>query len=213
MRCASLMSSLLLKEYTSRYPQGALSELPAVAAGDLRRANHGFMVRPCLIALAGLAAALVTECTAQLPSKQAAVSANANASLRAFLQVFDTGLEDHIVAAIADLNGDGRREAVVYLTSKHWCGSGGCTTLILVRDDDYWRLLSKIPITRPPIRLLRTKSNGWRNIGVWVQGGGIQPGYEAELRFDGKTYPANPSMPRARPLKGKTEGEMLIGLP
>ena len=45
------------------------------------------------------------------------------------------------------------------------------------------------------------------------QGGGIQPGYEAELRFDGKTYPANPSVPPARPLKGKPEGEMLIAPP
>jgi hypothetical protein len=85
--------------------------------------------------------------------------------------------------------------------------------LILVPEGDSWRLLTKVSITRPPIRLLRTVSNGWRNIGVWVQGGGIQPGYEAELRFDGKTYPPNPSMPPARPLADKPEGQTLIAPP
>jgi len=171
------------------------------------------MVRACLLAVPVMVAALVTECTAQSASKQAEVSANANASLRAFLQGFDSDLKDHFVAAVADLNGDGIPEVIVYLTSNDWCGSGGCTTLILVRDGDSWRLVGRIPITRPPIRLLRTKSNGWRNISVWVEGGGIRPGYEAELRFDGNAYPANPSMPPARPLKGKPEGEILITQP
>jgi hypothetical protein len=169
------------------------------------------MHRSSLVALAGiLIGTLVPASFAQSVPKQAEVSAQAKRSLRAFLQTFDGDLKDRFVAAFADLNSDGRPEAIVYLTSNDWCGSGGCTTLILVPDGDSWRLLTKTPITRPPIRLLRTRSNGWRNIGVWVQGGGIQPGYQAELRFDGKTYPSNPSMPPARPLAGMAEGEMLI---
>jgi len=131
-------------------------------------------------------------------------------SLRAFLEHFDADLKGRFTDALVDLNGDGTPEAVVYLSSNDWCGSGGCTTLILVRDGDSWRLLTKVTITRPPIRVLATKSNGWRSISVWVHGGGIQPGYEAELRFDGKAYPANPTMPPARPLKGKPEGQTLI---
>ena len=131
-------------------------------------------------------------------------------SLRRFLHGFDSSLKDRFVAAFTDLNGDGKPEAIVHLTSNEQCGSGGCTTLVLVRDGDSWRVLGNISITRPPIRVLTTKSNGWRNIAVWVQGGGIQPGHEAELRFDGKTYPTNPSVPPARPIIGRAEGQVVI---
>jgi hypothetical protein len=131
-------------------------------------------------------------------------------SVRQFLQGFDTDLNDRFVAAFTDLNGDGKPEAIVHLTSNDWCGSGGCATLILTRDGGSWRVLTKVSVTRPPIRVLKTKSNGWRNIAVWVQGGGIQPGYEAELRFDGKAYPTNPTVDPARHVVGKAEGEIVI---
>jgi hypothetical protein len=45
---------------------------------------------------------------------------------------------------------------------------------------------------------------------VWVQGGGIQPGYEAELRFDGNAYPSNPSVIPARPLVNRPHGQIVI---
>lgn len=133
-----------------------------------------------------------------------------DASVRDFLKAFDSDLKGRFVVGFADLNGDGKPEAIVHLTSSDWCGSGGCTTLVLLRDADLWRLVTKIPITRPPIRVLTTKSNGWCSIAVWVQGGGIQPGYEAELRFDGKSYPTNPSIAPARRLVEDVTGEVLI---
>jgi hypothetical protein len=168
------------------------------------------MHRTCFVALTVILIGAFVPATAQTVPKQARVPAQANRSLRAFLQTFDGDLKDRFVAALADLNGDGTPEAIVYLTSNDWCGSGGCTMLILVAEGDSWRLLTQVSIARPPIRLLRPVSNSWRNIGVWVQGSGIQPGYEAELRFDGNTYPENPSVPPARPLKGKPQGEILI---
>jgi hypothetical protein len=72
------------------------------------------------------------------------MSAQPMQSLKAFLQRYDTDLKDRFVAGFSDLNGDGKPEAIVYLTSNGWCGSGGCTTLVLIRDADSWRLLSKI---------------------------------------------------------------------
>jgi hypothetical protein len=131
-------------------------------------------------------------------------------SVRRLLQDFDGGLKDRFVAAFSDLNGDGRPEAIVHLTNNEWCGIGGCATLVLVRDGDSWKVLGKISISRPPIQVLTMKSNGWRSIAVWVQGGGIQPGHEVELRFNGKTYPTNPSVAPARPTVGKPEGEVVI---
>jgi hypothetical protein len=134
----------------------------------------------------------------------------AEQSLKRFLQTFDDDKTTRYVAAFRDLNNDGKPEAIVYLISKEWCGSGGCNTLILTRDDDSWRIVTNITITRPPIRVLRKTSNGWHDLSVWVQGGGIQPGYEAELQFNGKTYPRNPSTPPARRLAGEVPGEIVV---
>ena len=111
--------------------------------------------------------------------------------------------------AFADLNGDGSREAVVYLEGRYLCGSGGCHTLVFRYDRSSYRLISDIPITRPPIRLLEGTTNGWRDLSVWVSGGGLS-GHEAILPFDGNSYPTNPSMSPAREMRGNMPGEVLI---
>jgi len=127
------------------------------------------------------------------------------ATVRHYLQTLDVGKETQYAVAFKDLNGDGVDEAIVYLMGGGWCGSGGCTTLVLKKEGDSWATVSRITITRPPIRVLTSVSKGWHDLGVWVQGEGTQPGYEAELVFDGKSYPRNPTTPPARP-----SGEVLI---
>jgi len=112
--------------------------------------------------------------------------------------------------AFVDLDGDGKNEVIVYLAGRQFCGSGGCPTLVLASELSSYRVVTEITITRLPIRVLRTSSNGWRNIAVLVSGGGVQPGYEAELRFNGSTYPSNPSVPPARRLAAKIRGEVVI---
>ena len=109
-----------------------------------------------------------------------------------------------------DLNGDGTAEVIVYVTGQRWCESSGCVMLVLERKGLTYRVVTRTTITRPPIRVLTSSSHGWHNIGVWVQGGGTQPGYEAELRFDGKTYPGNPSMPPARRLIKTVPGKIVV---
>ncbi len=163
-----------------------------------------------IVALAAVvcSALLVATCLAQAQRKPDAPASPAEESLRRFLQTFDDDKTTRYIAGFRDLNADGTPEAIVYLMGK-WCGSGGCNTLILTRDGSSWKIVANIRITRPPIRVLTSTSNGWRSIGVWVQGGGIQPGYEAELRFDGKTYPKNPSVPPAHRLKNPA-GEVVI---
>jgi hypothetical protein len=137
-------------------------------------------------------------------------------SLKRFLQselkelLADDDKTTRYLAAFVDLNGDGTSEAIVYVTGQTWCGTGGCNMLILARDGISWRVVTETTVTRTPIPVLTTASNGWRNITVWVQGGGIQPGYEAELRFDGKTYPENPSVPPARRLTREVPGRVVL---
>jgi hypothetical protein len=129
--------------------------------------------------------------------------------LRNYLSDWPEDKTTRFIAAFVDLKGDGKQEAIVYLSGQGWCGSGGCVTLILAPEGSSYRLVTKTTTTRPPIRVLARASNGWSNIAVWVQGGGIQPGYEAELRFDGKTYPTSPSVPPAQP-SGNAAGIVVV---
>jgi len=100
-------------------------------------------------------------------------------------------------ARYVDLSGGGeKKEALIYLTGDGWCGSGGCTLLIVKQTDAGFKIVSRIPATRTPIMLLKSKSHGWRNIGVFLQGGRLVEGYEAELRFNGAKYRYPPMPPR-----------------
>jgi hypothetical protein len=131
-------------------------------------------------------------------------------SLRQFLRTQDRNRSTRYVARLVDLNGDGSPEAVVYLTGPYWCGSGGCTALILAPKGGSWRIVTRLTIVQLPVRVLSSTSHRWHDLAVWVQGGGIQPGYEALLRFNGRSYPSNPSVPPARRLRQGTQGEVII---
>jgi hypothetical protein len=131
-----------------------------------------------------------------------------DAAIRQSLGV-DAGSFRYYSRAI-DLNGDGRDETVVYVVSPMYCGTGGCNTLVFTPRDGGLREVSSLSITRPPIVAAETTSNGWRDLVVHVSGGGILPGYDARLRFDGRSYPGNPSVPPAEPVKGAVKGAVLI---
>lgn len=100
----------------------------------------------------------------------------------------DTNRATQYSAAFVDLVDNGVDDAIVYLSGDGWCGSGGCTMLVLIPQERSYKLVARLMIARPPIRVLTKKSHGWYGIAFWMQGGGIQPGYEAEFSFNGKTY-------------------------
>jgi hypothetical protein len=115
-------------------------------------------------------------------------------SLKRFLRTIDADRSTRYIARLRNLNQNRGPEAIVYMIGEKWCGSGGCDTLILIPEAGSWKILADITITRLPIYVSTGTFRGWHSIGVWVQGGGIQPGYEAELRFNGNTYPENPTV-------------------
>jgi hypothetical protein len=136
-----------------------------------------------------------------------------------------TFLEDHLrevakgedkateyFPAFVHLRDNESQEVIVYVTGGGWCGSGGCNTLVLAPEGSSFRVVTRILITRPPIRVLATKSHGWHDIAVRVQGGGIVRAYEAKLSFDGKTYPSNPTVPPARRLASRVPGKVVVPL-
>ncbi|QEH96807.1 hypothetical protein [Gluconobacter thailandicus] len=116
--------------------------------------------------------------------------------------------------ALSDLDGDGHPEALIYALAiaddsqtpepfkeANLCGSGGCLLYVLSLTPTNYRVITKIPIVKLPVRVMSSISHGWHDLGVQVSGGGIIPGYEARLRFDGHSYPSNPSVPPATSLK------------
>jgi hypothetical protein len=106
-----------------------------------------------------------------------------------------------------DLNADGNFEAIVHLVGPSICGTGGCNTLILQPARGGYRLVSNITVTNTPVVVSARRTRGWNDLIFYVSGGGITRGYYVALRFNGRTYPDNPTVvaplgPRTR-LAGK----------
>lgn len=90
--------------------------------------------------------------------------------------------------AMVDLDNDGVEDAVVLLQGMGWCGSGGCTMLVLKGADTGYGVVSNSTVTRAPVRVSNSASQGWRDLIVHSDGA------EKLMQFDGEAYPANPSM-------------------
>src|SRR5262245_16790613 len=101
-------------------------------------------------------------------------TSDSSEALRAFLQDY---LKDDLdgdarvgkqglrfSSAFADLNTDGKSEAVVYLETPHFCGNGGCPLMVLAQEGTSYRIVTEIPVTRLPVRMLSTSSHGWRDL-------------------------------------------------
>ncbi|MGB5320637.1 hypothetical protein [Lutimonas sp.] len=88
-----------------------------------------------------------------------------------------------------DLNDDGNEEIFVRFVGSYFCGSGGCTFLLL---DKYGEVITKFTVTRAPIFVESTKVNGWSVLLV------KDAGVFKELTFENGSYPSNPSvLPKA----------------
>lgn len=93
-----------------------------------------------------------------------------------------------------DLDGDGREEAIVLVTGADWCGTGGCTLMVLRQDADSWRVVSQTPGCRKPVVLSDGKTNGWRDLAVVSQGGGNLEQKMTVLKVKTHAYVKYPEM-------------------
>ena len=109
------------------------------------------------------------------------------------LQEYPDAAPMHYALAWTDLDGDGTDEAIVHLITPYFCGTGGCNTLVLTQAGPMWRKVGDISVSRTPVTVLDTASNGWKDITVAVSGGGGASG-TALLKFDGEAYPSNPTV-------------------
>ena len=111
--------------------------------------------------------------------------------------------------ARVDLNGDGRDEFVALVAGPMLCGTGGCPVFVLTPQDTQYRVVSRLSVVQPPVRVSPRSSNGWRNLVVGIGGGGLPSG-NAELRYDGTSYPLNPTVAPAERTQDLAGTEILI---
>jgi len=144
----------------------------------------------------------------------AAPAPSAEASLHAFLQSRfadiraeypDAGYD----SAFADLNGDGRLEALVYMASPIFCGSTGCDLFVFTPTSDGWRQVAEISMGRPPVRRLRNRSRGGNDLTMLVSGDPDGP-HEERVSFDGEDYRYNPFTRPARDRRAPEAGEVVL---
>lgn len=128
---------------------------------------------------------------------------------QAVRSALDGDWEARYFDARADLNSDGTPEAVVYVAGPMVCGTGGCPVFVFATGPDGYRLVARLSVVQAPVRLAPRSSHGWRNLVVGVGGGGLAAG-NAELKFDGKAYPTNPTVAPAEPVTDLTDSEVLI---
>ncbi|MDX1392831.1 MAG: hypothetical protein R3195_00500 [Gemmatimonadota bacterium] len=132
----------------------------------------------------------------------------------ALVEALDAELADlpgpiYYFAARVDLNGDDADDWIAHVAGPMVCGSGGCDTFVFAGAADGLRLVTSISVTRPPIGVAPTSTAGWRDILVHVAGGGL-PAADARLRFDGATYPGNPTVAPAELLEPGTAGGQVV---
>lgn len=102
-----------------------------------------------------------------------------------------------------DLNGDGKSEILIGLTGTYFCGSGGCTVLLL---DQHKHLLTRISVADYPFTVSSVATNGWKDLIV------RSAGKLRVLKFGDRGYPSNPSVEPE--FKGTSVGaDKLLELP
>lgn len=84
-----------------------------------------------------------------------------------------------------DLNNDGNNEVFVNFMTSYFCGTGGCTLLLLSPE---LKPITKFTVTSTPLWVEQTMKNGWKIILTRSQG------ELKELIYTNGTYPSNPSM-------------------
>ncbi|HET7313213.1 hypothetical protein [Salinisphaera sp.] len=92
----------------------------------------------------------------------------------------------HYYSEFVDLNGDGRREAVVYVVGPSHCADG-CDLYVFQPQGARYAAITRIPISRAPVYALAHRSHGWRDLLVTT--GSDENGADEQLmRYAGGGY-------------------------
>ena len=134
-----------------------------------------------------------TQAAVQSDKSQPAAPGREDDIRHFLLQEYPEAGEISYALGWSDLDGDGSEEAIVYLAGPYFCGTGGCNLRVLTQAGPMWRSVGDVSVSRTPVRVLDTRSNGWKNLTVEISGGGAAPA-TVLLEFDGENYPDNASV-------------------
>lgn len=111
-----------------------------------------------------------------------------------FLKKSEAPVSSNYRFARHDLNGDGRRDALVLFETPYgyWCGMHGCAMLVMKAHNDKFTLINAIQPVREPVYISEMKSNSWKNLVVRISGR-WDKAKDVAMLFDGQKYPTNPS--------------------
>lgn len=99
-----------------------------------------------------------------------------------------------------DLNNDGNDEVFVNFGTSYFCGSGGCTVLLLKSSLE---LITRFSPTRT-LYVENTFQNGWRVILT------VSEGSWRKLIYNNGTYPSNPTMVETKSAPSSEQAEILF---
>ncbi len=93
-----------------------------------------------------------------------------------------------------DLNDDARRDALVLFKTPYgyWCGTHGCTMLVMEAHNDHFTLVNSIQPVRAPIYSSDISTNGWKDILIRVSGRWADSKTVA-AKYNGTEYPLDPA--------------------
>lgn len=109
-----------------------------------------------------------------------------------------------------DLSGDGKPELVAQVLGPMVCGTGGCPLLIFREPHPgQLQLITRMSLFKEPLIVIERRHNGWKELVSRVRLNAGH-GYYAELPYDGTSYPTNPSVPPALPLRRPEPGTAVL---
>ena len=90
-----------------------------------------------------------------------------------------------------DLDGDGFKDALVYMKNPYgfWCEDHGCTLLVMKAEKDGFSMVSHIRPLRNPLYINGVSESGWRDLVVRVAGGQNKAKYVRLQNLNGEGYP------------------------
>ncbi len=184
--------------------------LPGGSRTEVERTRNVRRSAPAVLGFV-VAAVAAPSCSSQTPAPgyEAVPAAVLESALREEIGPGDW--EVGYFAAEVDLDGKGAPETIVHVAGPYLCGTGGCSTFVFRREGDGLRLVTRISVSRVPVAIGETATNGWRDLFVHVSGGGIPTAHDARLRFDGRSYPDNPTIAPAEPVGEAVPRRIVIG--
>lgn len=98
-------------------------------------------------------------------------------------------VDGYSVKLVSLKKNDACENPIVFLNGlSGYCGSAGCTLLVLDCAEDGYNVMGKTTVSNRPVSLSTSSTNGYRDIKVRVRDKGI-----VALKHDGKAYTSNAS--------------------